>query len=303
VFGPAKGGKTFSTTDLLMHAAHGLDWHECKVTRPLNVAFLAGEGRNGLRIRLHAWLEHHDTAHLAGAFKILPAALSLPERVDEVIALLAPLAPDVVAADTLNAYFGAGDENSTQDMTLFVAACRRLRDQLRCSVLVLHHTPLVDNGRERGSGVLRAAADVVIQVGRDEGDSGCIGFQVVTGRDIEAMPYPIALRLEPVETDWVDEDNEPVTTCVVKGASEPVTLAGHGRKLGEAQATVLACARELADGRPIENGWVMLARLDVATKAKDQGVTKQSLRAAWKSLQARGFFKLVEPGSVKLRVK
>jgi RecA-family ATPase len=166
VFGLPKGGKTFSTTDMLMHAAHGMDWYGHAVPRPLRVAFLAGEGRNGLRVRLHAWMQHHDTADLSGAFEVLPTSFALPDRVEELIELLRPFKPDVIVPDTLNAFFGVGDENSTQDMTRFVAALRRLREALSCSVVVLHHTALADAARERGSGVLRGAADVVIQVGK-----------------------------------------------------------------------------------------------------------------------------------------
>lgn len=304
VFGAPKGGKTFSITDMLMHAAHGMDWHGHAVPRPLRVAILAGEGRNGLRVRLHAWLQHHDSAELGGAFKVLPTSLSLPDRVEELIALLEPLRPDIVTADTLNAYFGPGDENSTQDMTAFVAACRRLRDALSCSVVVLHHTALADTGRERGSGVLRGAADVVIQIGKDESGSGCIGFQVVTGRDIEPMEQPLALRLRKVETDWRDEDGELLTTCIVESAGQPVTLPGRGgRPMGEAQATILAVAREIASGQPADAaGWVTLTRADIAARAKKRGVSRQSISSAWQPLQARGHLRLVEPGSVRLRV-
>jgi len=47
VFGPPKGGKTFSVCDLTMHAAHGLDWHGCTNPRRLRVVYLCGEGING----------------------------------------------------------------------------------------------------------------------------------------------------------------------------------------------------------------------------------------------------------------
>jgi hypothetical protein len=304
VFGPPKGGKTFAATDMLMHAAHGKDWHGHAVPRPLRVAFLAGEGRNGLRVRLHAWLQHHDTAELTGAFKVLPRSLSLPDKVEELIEALRDFKPDVVAPDTLNAFFGPGDENSTQDMTHFVAACRRLREALSCTVLVLHHTALADSGRERGSGVLRGAADVVIQVGKDESGSGCIGFQVVTGRDIEPMEQPVGLRLRKVETDWLDDDGIPLTTCVVECATQPVTLPGRGaRPLGEAQSTILTVARELAAKATADAfGWVLLARSDVASAAKARGVARQSISSAWQPLAARGYLRLIEPGSLKVRV-
>lgn len=305
VFGPPKGGKTYSVCDLLMHGAHGMPWHGHRVPKALRVAFLAGEGRNGLRVRLHAWLSHHDNAALAGAFNILPSSLSLPDRVEELIELLKPFAPEVVVPDTLNAFFGPYDENSTQDMTRFVASLRQLREALGCTLVVLHHTALADTGRERGSGVLRGAADVIIQVGKDESGSGNVGFQVITGRDIEPMEAPVALKLTRVETDWLDEDGTPLTTCIVQSANQPVTLAGRGsRPLGDAQSTVLACARELAAGKdPDPSGYVLLSRSDVAAQARARAVSKQSISSAWAPLQTRGYLKLAEPGSVLLKVK
>jgi len=225
--------------------------------------------------------------------------------VEELIELLRPFNPDIVAPDTLNAFFGPGDENSTQDMTNFVGACRKLRDSLACTVKVLHHTAIADTGRERGSGVLRGAADVVIQVGKDETGSGCIGFQVVTARDFEPMEKPLALRLQKVETDWSDEDGHPLTTCVVEAATQPVTLPGRGaRPLGNAQVVVLEIARELASkAMPDATGHVSLARSDIAALAKERDVSTQSVSSAWSTLQSRGYFQLKEPGSISLRVR
>jgi len=195
VFGPPKGGKTFSVCDLMMHAAHGLDWHGCSIPRRLRVVYLAGEGINGLRVRLKAWLEHHDGIEEAGDFRVLPLSLSLPERVEELIEALRPLSPDLVALDTLNSYFGRGDENSTQDMSAWCVAVRQLRDALGCAVIVVHHTGHGDSGRERGSIVLRATADVLVQVAKDDGAGELVGFQVIAARDLEPMRAAIALRL------------------------------------------------------------------------------------------------------------
>ena len=237
---------------------------------------------------------------------MLPTSLSLPDRVEELIVVLTAFKPDIVAPDTLNAFFGPGDENSTQDMTRFVSALRRLREALACSVILLHHTPNADTGRERGSSALRGAADVVIQVGKDQAGSGCVGFQVVIGRDIEPMEQPVALRLHRIDTDWVDDDGEPISTCLVERATaQPVTLPGRAtRPLGEAQIAILAVARAMAaTTQPDETGWVTLARADVAARAKEErNVNRKSISSAWQPLQDRGYLKLVEPGSVRLRV-
>lgn len=303
VFGPTKSGKTFAVGDLMMHAAHGLDWHGFRIRRRLRVAYLCGEGTNGFRVRLHAWLQHHDNIEEPGDFRILPRALSLPSYLNDVIAALKPFTPDVVITDTLNSYFGGGNENDTQDMTTFVQSVRLLIHEVGCSVVVIHHTGIGDPSRERGSIVLRGASDVVIQVGKDENGTGLVGFQVITGRDIEAMDQPLSLRLTRYETDWTDEDGEPMATCIVEAAGQPVNLPGRGsRPLGDAQSAVLAAARELAQkATPASNGEVLLARSEVAALAKERGTSRQSISSAWQPLQTRGYLRLIEPGSISMR--
>jgi AAA domain len=306
VFGPPKGGKTFSVCDLTMHAAHGLDWHGCAIPRRLRVLYLCGEGVSGMRVRLKAWLEHHDNIGEPGAFKVLPQALSLPNRVATLVESIRAFKPDIVVTDTLNTYFGGGDENSTSDMTAFCDALRYIRDQLGCAVVVIHHTGHGDSGRERGSIVLRASADVIVQVAKDEGTKKLVGFQVIAARDIETMEAPIALKLTRHDTEWLDEDGEPLVTCVVAAADQPVTLPGRGgHPLGAAQAVVLQAAQELARaGRPEANGEVILARHDIAHLAKQRGhLSRQSVSSSWPSLEQRKLLRRIEPGSVAIRVR
>jgi hypothetical protein len=287
-----------------MHAAHGLDWQGHKVAKPVRVAIGIGEGITGARVRLRGWIEHHDNIEHAGEFRILPEALSLPERVTEVIEALREFAPEIVVLDTLNAHFGAGDENSTQDMTKFVAAVRYIRDELKCCVCVIHHTGHGNQDRERGSIALRGAADVMIQVGRDENGSNHIGFQVVAARDMESMSQALALKLRHVETSWLDDEGQGIDTCIVESADAPVTLAGRAKPLGSAQAVVLEVARKLAkQGTPDARGEVLLTRLDVAAVAKEQGVSKQSVSSAWPALANRKYIRLIEPGSLAIKVK
>jgi len=303
VFGPPKGGKTFSVCDLTMHAAHGLDWHGCAIPRRMRVVYLCGEGVTGLRVRLKAWLEHHDHIEEPGEFHILPHALSLPDRASALAETLRTLRPDIVVADTLNAYFGGGDENSTQDMSRWCTAIRYLRDELGCSVIVIHHTGHGDSGRERGSIVLRATADVLIQVAKDESAGQLVGFQVIAARDLEPMEQPIALRLVRHETDWSDDDGQPLVSCIVQAGGQPVTLPGRGGKpLGDAQAAVLKAAQELASAAtPDSSGEVLIARHDIAKLAKDRGIGKTAIANCWQRLESRGYWRRVEPGSIVIR--
>jgi hypothetical protein len=276
LFGPPKEGKTFSVADLTMHAAHGLDWHGFRIRKALKVAYLVGEGINGFRVRLKAWLEQHDTLDAPPLFRVFPAPLPLPVTVEAVIEMLREFAPDVVVTDTLNAYFGAGDESKTQDMTVFCNAVRSLRDRLHCSVYVIHHTGQGEQGRERGSIVLRATADVLVQIAKDLGGSGLVGFQVISARDIEVMQEPLSLRLSMVQTEWLDDDGLPMSTCLVSRADEPVTLTGRGprpsgeakkKKAGDNQIKATIALKEWARANPDDN---LITSIDIRALLKAQ---------------------------------
>ena len=74
-------------------------------------------------------------------------------------------APGLIVIDTLNKCFGGLDENSTADMTQFVRGLDDLRSHFpEGAILVVHHSGKDKARGERGSTVLRAAADTVIRL-------------------------------------------------------------------------------------------------------------------------------------------
>jgi hypothetical protein len=300
VYGPPKGGKTFTVCDLTMHGAHGIDWCGFKVPRRLRVAYCAGEGISGLRVRLKGWLEYHDSISEPGEFIILPRALSLPDRVASLVEELRTFKPDIIVTDTLNAYFGGGDENSTQDMSTWCAAVRYLRDELGASIVVIHHSGHGESGRERGSIVLRASADVLIQVAKDTQAGELVAFQVIAARDIETMESPIALKLVRHVTDWLDEDGAPMVSCIVQPGSSPVTLPGRGTatRNGRSPKTlntrlafaVLTYFKEKAAAGQVVNFGDLFRTLqsERAIKDGDYQTVRKPLQRTLKELMAEG---------------
>jgi hypothetical protein len=91
-----------------------MPWHSFPIKRPLRVAYMAGEGITGFRVRLRAWMQHHDNIEQPGEFRMLPRALSLPACTLAVVEALRSFKPDIVVTDTLNVYFGAGNENDNR---------------------------------------------------------------------------------------------------------------------------------------------------------------------------------------------
>lgn len=167
IFGDPGCGKSFVAVDLAMSVATGLPFHGREVKQG-SVFFIAGEGHNGLTRRMAAWAKYRSVDKMEGIplFKSNRAAQLLDATsASEVKRAVAALAsehgdPALIVIDTLARNFGAGDENSTKDMSEFVAAVDDLRVQFpTCTVLIVHHTGHAEKQRARGAMALKGALD------------------------------------------------------------------------------------------------------------------------------------------------
>jgi hypothetical protein len=79
--------------------------------------------------------------------------------------------PKLIVIDTLNRCFGGGDENSTKDMSAFVAGCDAMREEFGASVLIIHHTGHDSSKGSRGATSLPSAMDIAFLLVKPEGSS------------------------------------------------------------------------------------------------------------------------------------
>ena len=174
IFGDPGCGKSFMAVDLALCVASGADFHGHPVKQG-PVFYIAGEGHNGLVRRFHAWAVHRSLA-LAGVpmFKSERAAQFLDGASAQAVARsVADLAdrhgpPALIVVDTLARNFGAGDENSTQEMGAFVAAMDDLRSNWPGSViLIVHHSGHAEKQRARGAMALKGALDFEYRLEKD----------------------------------------------------------------------------------------------------------------------------------------
>lgn len=134
-----------------------LDW---AARAPGTAVMLAAESSpKNLGQRIQAW---EEAAGQKSGIVSIPYAVDLAAEAKSLIEDMLPLNPSVVIVDTLSRNSGGMDENSTQDMARLVGAMDEIRARVGCALLGLHHTGHAETGRERGSSVLRAAADVSI---------------------------------------------------------------------------------------------------------------------------------------------
>lgn len=174
LFGPSGVGKSFVALDYALGIATGRPYLGRYESLRGPVLYIAGEGVSGLRNRVKAWLAHNQIETPPNNFVFVPATFNLLEEgeADEVIQIARDdlgQRPSLLVIDTLARNFGGGNENATQDMNRFITSLDRIKAELGCTVLVVHHTGKDAAKKERGNSALRGASDTMILL--DETDS------------------------------------------------------------------------------------------------------------------------------------
>lgn len=180
LYGASGSGKTFIALDWALSIAAGVSWQGCPVRQGPTV-YVVAEGAFGLRARTQAWLDANREEFVApggsnrvlGGTGELPPVLFLIESLpmleggaEDLVETLLDMDtfPKLVVIDTLARCFVGGDENEAADMSRFVASAGYIQTEVGATVVVVHHTGKDETREERGSSVLRAAADTMIRV-------------------------------------------------------------------------------------------------------------------------------------------
>ena len=198
-FGQSGGCKSITALDLAHHLALGIDWGGRYIPHPLRVVYLLGnEGGSGLKQRIAAWRKDRDVnlETVGKNLSFVRGAVSLCDdrHLDLLVRTIAPEEPTLLIVDTVARHMGGLDENSTQDMGRFVDGCDRLRSELGCALLGIHHTGWGAKDRERGSYALRCTTGVSIQIALAGGKVTLTGKKSREGPTGEILQF----ELEPV---------------------------------------------------------------------------------------------------------
>jgi hypothetical protein len=240
VIGEPGCGKSFLALDLaftvsVLALMHGDDarWFGKRV-KPVGTVYIAAEGQGGFPKRVALLMAQHRVRE-RHPFVLLPTGVDLrnPEAdigplIEEITALAArmdvPLG--LVVIDTLNRALAGGDENSAEDMGAFIRHAGRIQEKTAATVIVVHHKNAAGT-RERGHSSLRGGLDFMIEVEKSE--FGGKTWKVTKQKDEEdGASFGFDLRSLPV---GIDDDGDPITSCVVEPKDVRATKRGSGRKL------------------------------------------------------------------------
>ena len=162
IYGPAKCGKGYWTlSQIIIPCA-------LKGVRP---TVLSLEDKYVLADRAMAYNEYHNTevkefTHLVSG---VPNLLN-DMHVGFLIKELEKLGTDVLVIDPLRIAIGGADEDRSSTAALFYMSCRRIIEEVGCSVVVNHHTGKPQSGadnkrvRSRGSQAWQDLTDIEISL-------------------------------------------------------------------------------------------------------------------------------------------
>lgn len=281
VYGAPGSYKSFVCYDLALSLAYRKEtWLERAIKHNGSVLYLASEGSQGAKNRITAWQMANGVEADDGAFRLIRTSISFmnPEDIDKlertVAAVVAASGPvDTVFVDTVSRVLPGADENLQKDMTLFVAACDRLRERFGATVIGVHHTN--KNGDMRGSTVFLGQGDFIMRLDKDEDGKGGVltcekekdaedGWKVAFGVDKQAWTPVGRLKEEsslsvkwtgkpeaiPAGTvKWPPRDTLRTFQRLIEDAFKkgaPMSLAPQTKKDGRYAVTRLAAVVDVA---------------------------------------------------------
>lgn len=243
VYGASGSGKSFAVLDMGMAIARGLPWRG-KKTKQGRVAYIAAEGADGFRKRIAAYAQHQGVDLSTVPMTVLNAAPNLLEKqdaVDVAKGVKASGGADVIIIDTLAQTTPGANENAGEDMGKALGYCKRIHEVTGALVLLIHHSGKDATKGARGWSGVRAACDAELEVVRGEGGRALRLTKNKDGED--GLEWGFDLEVVQI---GVDEDLDPITSCVVVETAMPVIGAGPAKKLGKNEKVVNEVLQEYA---------------------------------------------------------
>lgn len=242
VYGASGSGKSFVVLDMGMAVAGGFEWRGRKV-RQGKVAYIAAEGADGFRKRLAAYAQHNKVDLSTIPMTVLNAAPNLLDKqdaADVAKGIKAAGGADLIIIDTFAQTTPGANENAGEDVGKALGYCKRIHENTGAMVLLIHHSGKDATKGARGWSGLRAACDSEIEVARTELGRSLRLTKSKDGED--GLEWGFDLDVVQL---GVDEDMDPITSCVVVEAAIPVGGIAS-KKLGRNQRVVYDVIMEIA---------------------------------------------------------
>lgn len=215
IYGAPASGKSLLSMDWACCIATGTPWMGKHDVEKGGAYYVAAEGLNGLSRRFRAWSMGRKQSLKGAPLYQSSRGIQVLDR-NSVLSMVADIEaiveqtgtpPMVAVIDTVARSFGAGDENSTEDMSNFIQNIDELiRKRFHITVILVHHSGHTE-GRARGSSALRAAMDSEFEVAND---SGNVLVRCTKMKEAEIAP-DVYLKIRGIDLGIVDNKGHAVT--------------------------------------------------------------------------------------------
>lgn len=149
--------------------------------------------------------------------------------------------PRLIIIDTFARNMGDGDENSNTDVTMFVSKIDKIRAELGCAVLLVHHSGHAATERARGASALLGAIDDGYRL--EKSGSGMTMIHIKSKES--ELNTPLALELQQVTLPgWLDANGDEMSSAVVVAGTSDATIGAV--RLSPAEQQALDIFREAA---------------------------------------------------------
>lgn len=218
IVGPAKSKKTFLTQNLSLSIAMGNGFAGFKITKPKKVLyFLAEGGYYPNRARLQKMAQRISSDNTDNFLIEFPSYMLLnhPESYNEIYGLIKNSGAEVVVFDPLLRFHDA-EENSATGMSEVLGKIRQLIEELKISVILVHHTGRVENRGGRGSSAIIGEYDSCLTIHKAQ--DCCIRLTY----DMRHVETPSSNRIRfNSDTFWFERANGIVELLENSGGSLP----------------------------------------------------------------------------------
>lgn len=274
IYGESGAGKSFAVLDMLVHIAEERDWRGLKVTKGLNVGYIAAEGAAGFRLRLDAAAKHFD-ARLE-RLAVMAGAPNFMEREDIITlgkSMIAYGRLDVLVVDTLAQVTAGANENAGEDMGRVISHCKTLHAVTGATIVLIHHSGKDASRGARGWSGIKGALDAELEVTRS-GDDRCITVSKLKDGKGEGAQYGFKLIDVPL---GMDDDGEVYGSCVVEHTQVAAANRSAGPK-GVNEKLILRVIEELSGVTEARVKHVDVVDAAVAQMPFDSGSGKRDRR-------------------------
>lgn len=254
IYGASGSGKTFLTLDMTAAIVRGVAWCGAAAKKGRAV-YVVAEGASGFRNRLEAYCAFNGVdpdVFDIGVVADAPNLLAKDDVRELIKALVAFGKVDLIIIDTYARAMAGGNENDAKDVGQAVAHCDLIHRKTGALVVLVHHSGKDATKGARGSGALRAAADLEIEVVQTREYRAATVTKQKDGEDGREFRFRLA---EVVIGE--DEDGDPITSCVVehRGGPAPGDKPAREQPKGAINQTVLRTVQSLVDlgGDPTYN--------------------------------------------------